>query len=222
MESEREHMVQTILAKYKKDLSSVVISAMLQVPRHEFVPNKYIKIAYNDNPVPIGFGQTMSQPYTVAYMTHLLVGGEKSEKRIIKNWKVLEVGTGSGYQAAVLSKLVKEVFTVEIIPELAEKAKETLKKLDYKNVHVKSGSGEWGWEEKSPFDAIIVTAGIDEKVPEILFRQLAEGGSLVAPIGKGINKVMTKYIKTGKRGKKDLKKEEYGIFRFVPFIEESN
>jgi protein-L-isoaspartate(D-aspartate) O-methyltransferase len=219
MKDKRKRMVEDFINKYG-NIDQAVTSSMLQVPREKFVPLQYRSIAYNDCPVPIGFGQTMSQPYTVAFMTHLLLDRDRArvgEGEII-NWKVLEVGTGSGYQAAVLSKLVKEVYSVEIIPQLAKRADSVLKKLGYENVFVKSGSGEWGRKEKAPFDAIIVTAGIEEKVPDELFRQLAEGGVLVAPVGSGYEKVMTRYVKTGKQGKEEIKVEKFGIFRFVPFI----
>ncbi len=206
---ERERMIYEIKKRYKLD-DPRVFSAMLQVPREKFAPPKHIDIAYDDAPVPIGYGQTMSQPYTVAFMTSLL--------NLKGNEKVLEIGTGSGYQAAVLSKLARRVYTIEIIPNLAKRAERILRQLGYKNVSVKIGSGKWGWEEKAPFDAIIVTAGIREKVPKALFEQLKQGGILVAPIGRGEDKVMTRFIK----GKDKILKEEYGIFHFVPFIEEKN
>jgi len=199
-----EKMIWEMKTRYDLD-SPKVFSAMLQVPRDKFCPEEQRDIAYQDRPIPIGHGQTMSQPYTVAFMTNLL--GLKG------NEKVLEIGTGSGYQAAVLSLLAKEVFTIEIIKELAEKAKKKLKKLGFKNVYVKAGTGEKGWSKKGPFDAILVTAGIEGKVPQALFDQLARGGVLVAPVGKGTDKMMTKFIRNGK-----IKKEEHGIFHFVPFV----
>lgn len=205
--SPQEKMIWEIKTKYDLD-SPKVFSAMLQIPREKFVSKKYRYLAYEDGPVPIGHGQTMSQPYTVAFMTDLLnLRGDE---------KVLEIGTGSGYQAAVLSLLVKEVYTIEIVEELAKKAKEYLKKLGFKNVEVKVGTGEKGWSEKAPFDAILITAGIEGEIPEILFKQLKTGGILIAPIGDN-DKMMTKFIK-----KKDDKivEEKYGIFHFVPFIRE--
>lgn len=209
MKDAREQMVYDIKERYGLK-SPEVLSVMLQIPREVFAPKKYSDIAYRDGPVSIGYGQTMSQPYTVAFMTDLLdlTGKER----------VLEVGTGSGYQAAVLSRLAKEVYTVEIIRQLANRAKERLKKLGYKNVRVKTGSGEWGWEEESPFDAIIVTAGIERSVPKNLLDQLKDQGVLVAPIGKGPDKQMTKFIKKGNQ----FNKEEYGIFHFVPFVKEKD
>lgn len=206
--TKREQMVLNIKAKYGFS-SYDVLSAMLQIPREVFLHKQYRNIAYDDNPVSIGDGQTMSQPYTVAFMTDLLdlTGKEK----------VLEIGTGSGYQAAVLSKLAKEVFSIEIIPELAERAKESIKKLGLKNVYIKVGSGEWGWIEKSPFDSIIVTAGLEEEVPKELIKQLKDGGTIVVPMGKGADKTMYRV----KKYKNKLLKEDFGIFRFVPFVKEN-
>jgi protein-L-isoaspartate(D-aspartate) O-methyltransferase len=229
MKDKRERMVEKIRHTYGLH-SSKVLSVMLTIPREKFVIKMYRDISYDDSPVPVGFGQTMSQPYTVAFMTHLLISSstslslrgrkkEKEKRREIKKWRVLEIGTGSGYQAAVLSCLVKEVYTVEIVKDLAVEAKKKLKKLGYKNVFVKMGSGEFGWKEKAPFDAILVTAGIEGDVPEILFKQLREGGVLVAPIGRGYDKVMMKYIK---KSKSKFKKSVHGIFHFVPFVEEKS
>ncbi len=206
----RERMVEEIKSVYKLK-SPKVLSVMLRVPRHKFVLEKYADIAYTDAPVPIGYDQTMSQPYTVAFMTHLL--------NLKGNEKVLEVGTGSGYQSAILSRLSGYVHTIEVIPELAEGARKKLKELGYDNVEVIEGSGEWGWESKSPYDAIIITAGLTDKVPDELFDQLKDKGVLVAPIGKSGDKVMTRFIK-----KKDgrIKEEKFGIFHFVPFIHQPN
>jgi len=217
-QDDRVKMIEEIRNKYKFD-SPKVFSAMLRVPREEFTPESYKENSYKDGPIPIGYGQTMSQPYTVAFMTHILSlkGGEK----------ILEVGTGSGYQAAVLSKLVKKIYTIEIIKDLAIKTQERLKSLGFKNVAVREGSGEWGWRENAPFDAILITAGVGEKIPEELFEELKEGGILVAPIGKGYDKTMTRFRKiklprnlkgAGRNFK--IEKEEFGIFHFVPFVEE--
>ena len=204
----RQRMVGEIKEKYLLSAPKV-FSAMLKVPREEFVPRRYRDSAYEDGPISIGWGQTISQPYTVAFMTNLLglKGGEK----------VLEIGTGSGYQAAILSHLSRKVFTIEIIPELAKRARKILNRLGYKNIKVKAGSGEWGWPEEATFDAILVTAGI-EKVPQQLFDQLGSGGVLVAPTGKGLDKLMTKFVKT----KDKIERNKYGIFHFVPFVEERN
>jgi protein-L-isoaspartate(D-aspartate) O-methyltransferase len=218
----RQKMVETIKKVYGFS-SPKVLSAMLKVPREKFAPKIHQLSAYADGPIPIGFGQTISQPYTVAFMTDLLIDlTSRKEKKDYKSFKVLEIGTGSGYQAAVLSHLVYEVYTIEIIKELAEKAKVKLNKLGYKNVFVREGSGEWGWPEKSPFDAIIITAGINENVPEALIKQLKIGGDLVVPVGEGYDKVMTKFTKFKNNKTKRLKKETFGIFHFVPFVEERN
>ncbi len=169
----REQMVETqIKARGVKDPR--VLSAMLKVERHLFVPKEYRSSAYNDQPLPIGEGQTISQPYIVALMTELLeLKGEE---------KVLEVGTGSGYQAAILAELAKEVYTIEIIETLANSAKKLLSELGYKNIYVKTGDGYLGWPEASPFDAIIVTCAPDH-IPQPLLDQLKEGGRLVIPVG---------------------------------------
>jgi protein-L-isoaspartate(D-aspartate) O-methyltransferase len=221
-------MIDTIRDEYGlKDFR--VLSAMASVDRAFFVSKKFENIAYEDKPIDIGYGQTISQPYTVALMTHLLLSDKKqvpSDK--LNTWRVLEIGTGSGYQAAVLSRLVKEVYSVEIIPELAKQAKKNLKSAAVNNVSVKVGTGEAGWNEHAPFDAIMVTAGM-ESVPEKLFDQLNVGGVLVAPVGKGMDKQMTRITKTEGIKYSDLKnptsprlrvaREEFGIFHFVPFVE---
>ncbi|MFD2998756.1 protein-L-isoaspartate(D-aspartate) O-methyltransferase [Pontibacter toksunensis] len=151
-----------------------VLNAMRTVRRHMFVPPELADRAYEDNPLPIGSGQTISQPYIVAYMTQVL--------RPTPRMKVLEIGTGFGYQAAVLAEIVREVYTIEIIPELGQSAAERLKKLGYDNVHVKVSDGYQGWPEQAPFDAIIVTAAA-ETIPPPLIEQLKEGGRMVIPVG---------------------------------------
>jgi protein-L-isoaspartate(D-aspartate) O-methyltransferase len=169
----REKMVETqIKARGVKDPR--VLSALLKVERHRFVPEKYVDSAYSDQPLPIGEGQTISQPYIVALMTELL--------ELKGNEKVLEVGTGSGYQAAILAELAKEVYTIEIIEPLASMAKKRLLELGYQNVVVKAGDGYLGWPEAAPFDAIIVTAAPDH-IPKPLIEQLKEGGRIVVPVG---------------------------------------
>ena len=151
-----------------------VLAAMEKVPRHEFVPEQYQSQAYADHPLPIGYGQTISQPYIVALMTELLE---------LKNTdRVLEVGTGSGYQAAILGNIVTEVYTVEIIEELARQAAERLERLGYENVHALHADGYYGWAEHAPYDAIIVTAAPDH-IPQPLVQQLANGAQLVIPVG---------------------------------------
>lgn len=152
-----------------------VLKAMEEVPRHKFVPAQYRDSAYADSPLPIGEGQTISQPYIVAYMTELLDPQPTD--------RVLEIGTGSGYQAAVLSCIVSNVYTIEILESLGEHAKTTLDELGYDNVHVKIGDGYKGWPEHAPFDGIIVTCA-PENVPRPLVEQLKEGGRIVVPVGK--------------------------------------
>ena len=154
--------------------SDAVLGAISDVPRHRFVPAAHAASAYDDRPLPIGHGQTISQPFIVAYMT------EAAE--VTPGEKVLEIGTGSGYQAAVLSRLAGEVYSVEIIPALAEGARALLRELGYENVRVKAGNGYEGWAEHAPFDAIVVTAAPDE-VPPALVEQLAVGGRMVIPVG---------------------------------------
>ena len=154
--------------------SNKVMTAMGKVPRHRFVPPEVVRYAYRNRPLPIGYGQTISQPFLVAYMTELLQVG--------KNTKVLEVGTGSGYQAAILGELVKEVYTIEIIEPLAARATEALKINGYTNIEVKSGDGYYGWEQHAPYDAIIVTA-VASHVPSPLIQQLKHGGRMLIPLG---------------------------------------
>jgi protein-L-isoaspartate(D-aspartate) O-methyltransferase len=151
-----------------------VLEALERVPRHEFVPDQYKSQAYADHPLPIGYGQTISQPYIVALMTELLV--------LAPGDRVLEIGTGSGYQAAILGEIVAEVYTMEIVEELAVEATERLKRLGYANVHTRHADGYYGWEEHAPYQAIIVTAAPDH-IPQPLVKQLAEGGKLVIPVG---------------------------------------
>ncbi len=181
-----------------------VLQAMTEVPRHEFVPASLRPYAYADGPVPIGHGQTISQPFIVAYMTQAL--------ELSKEDTVLEVGTGSGYQAAILGKLAKEVYTIEIVPPLAESARVILSKLGFENVHVRLGDGYLGWPEKAPFDAIIVTCAPD-RVPEPLISQLKEGGRLVIPVGAagGIQQLVLLKKRNGQ-----ISKEKMLDVRFVP------
>jgi protein-L-isoaspartate(D-aspartate) O-methyltransferase len=180
----REKMVETqIKGRGVKDPR--VLSVMLKVERHLFVPKELQSSAYADQPLPIGGGQTISQPYIVALMTELLeLKGEE---------KVLEIGTGSGYQAAILAELVKEVYTIEIVETLATSAKNLLLHMGYQNIHVKAGDGYAGWPEVAPFDAIIVTAAPDH-IPGPLLEQLREGGRMVVPVGT-YNQVLKKIVK---------------------------
>jgi protein-L-isoaspartate(D-aspartate) O-methyltransferase len=165
-----------------------VLEAMRAVPRDRFVPPELLEQAYDDGPLPIGSGQTISQPYIVAYMTEIL--------KVEPSHKVLEIGTGSGYQAAVLSELVREVYTIEIVPELARRAETVLRALNRTNVHVRAGDGYAGWPEQAPFDRVIVTAA-PEELPRPLVEQLAPGGRLVIPVGaQGAPQWMTIVEKT--------------------------
>lgn len=174
-ERARRRMVETqIRARGIND--SRVLEAMRRVPRHRFVPASQIASAYEDRPLLIGQNQTISQPYIVAYMT------EAAD--ISANEKILEIGTGSGYQAAILGEMAREVYTIEIIPELAEGARRVLSELGYRNVQTRTGNGYAGWPERAPFDAILVTAA-PEQVPQALIEQLAVGGRMVIPVGRG-------------------------------------
>jgi protein-L-isoaspartate(D-aspartate) O-methyltransferase len=203
----RQRMVQQQLRG--RDISDeVVLAAMAQVPRHEFVPADYLSSAYSDYPLPIGFGQTISQPYIVAVMTELadVQPGEK----------VLEIGTGSGYQAAILAQLTDHVYTIEIIPELAQRAQDTFKRLGYKHITVKQADGYWGWKEYAPFEAIIVTAAPDH-VPQPLVNQLADGGKMVIPIGPpGGYQSLWLLERQGD----EIIRTNWGGVRFVPFTRE--
>ena len=173
--AERQRMVDQQLRA--RDITSApVLDAMRRVPRHRFVPDDERASSYSDYPLPIGFSQTISQPYIVAFMSEALDVG--------KDHRVLEIGTGSGYQAAILGELAKDVFTIEIVTELAERARATLAGLGYSNVHVRAGNGYAGWPEEAPFDRIIVTAAPDE-VPPALVEQLKIDGLLVIPVGVG-------------------------------------
>jgi protein-L-isoaspartate(D-aspartate) O-methyltransferase len=180
----------------------LVLTAMLKVPRHLFVPQGIVNSAYEDTALPLTLGQTISQPFIVAYMTQALElkGGEK----------VLEIGTGSGYQAAVLSEIVKEVFTIEILPELAKHAEEVLAPLGYRNIHFRTGDGYLGWPEFAPFDAIIVTAAPDH-VPQPLVDQLKRGGRMIIPLGRIDQKLLV--IEKGDTG---ITRRSTIPVRFVP------
>jgi len=173
----RQRMVTEQLAGFGRGITnSRVLAAMERVPRHEFVPAALRKSAYDDSALLIGFGQTISQPYVVAFMT------EKLELQ--PDDKVLEIGTGSGYQAAVLAELAKQVYTIEIVESLATRAAMDLKRLAYTNIHVRAGDGYQGWPEVAPFDAIIVTCAPD-RVPQPLVDQLKDGGRMIIPVDEG-------------------------------------
>lgn len=181
-----------------------VLSAMRKVERHKFVPTALQSSAYEDTPLPIGEGQTISQPYIVALMTELLA--------LKGNEKVLEIGTGSGYQAAILAELAESVFTIEILPKLASRAEKLLKNLGYKNIYVKCGDGYLGLPEHAPFDAIIVTCAPPE-IPQKLVEQLAEGGRMVVPVGVGHQELKLIIKEKGKTTVKNI-----APVRFVPMI----
>jgi len=175
----RERMVTTQIENPPPSRTPVkdplVLAAMRAVPRHEFVPADQLPNAYEDRPLPIGYGQTISQPYIVAIMTEALeLKGNTS--------RALEIGTGSGYQAAVLAKICKEVYSIEIIKPLADRSASTLKRLGFTNIEIRNGDGYFGWEEEAPFDAIIVTCAASH-IPSYLVEQLADGGKLILPLG---------------------------------------
>ena len=182
-----------------------VLQVMRETPRHLFISGNLKDVAYQDRPLPIGEGQTISQPYIVALMTELL--------ELNGNERILEIGTGSGYQAAILSPLVKEVYSIEIIKSLAEKATQKLIEMHYHNVTVKWGDGYQGWIEHAPFDAIIVTAAPDQ-VPQILIDQMKIGGKLVLPVGTYFQKL--KLITKLRDGK--IEEENVTSVRFVPMV----
>jgi protein-L-isoaspartate(D-aspartate) O-methyltransferase len=203
-QSNREKMVNNqIIAR--GITHKATIEAMKKVERHKLVPPNLRIRAYDDSPLPIGFGQTISQPYIVAYMTEII----KPEK----GQKVLEIGTGSGYQAAVLAEIVSEVYTVEIVSELADRAQKDLRVLGYKNIHVKSGDGYEGWPEHAPYDAIVVTAAA-EYVPPALIDQLKEGGRMIIPVG---SQFMTQQLVLIEKHKGKVRSKNVMPVRFVPF-----
>ena len=183
-----------------------VLKAMRNVKRHFFIPQELRNRAYYDGPVPIGYGQTISQPYIVAYMTDII--------DLKPNSNVLEIGTGSGYQAAVLAEITNKVYTIEIIQELGEAAKETFKDLGYNNIESKIADGYFGWEEKGPFDAIIVTAAT-EFIPPPLIGQLKPGGKMVIPVGSTMQVQFLMLVEKNVQGK--VKTRSLFPVRFVPF-----
>ena len=201
----RHKMVEEQL-KARKIKSEIVLNAMRNVPRHLFVPKNLQNEAYIDSPLPIGLGQTISQPYIVAFMTESL--------HPAPGMKILEIGTGSGYQAAVLAYLGCEVYTIELLPALAERADKTLAELKFTNVKVKCGNGYDGWPEEAPFDAVIVTAA-PEKIPEKLMEQLKEGGKMIIPVGS-VNSPQSLKLIT-KKGKKFIERDLLPV-RFVPMV----
>lgn len=205
--AKREQMVKTqLIARGIKDAATLF--AMQNVSRHLFVPENMKPYAYSDRPLPIGDGQTISQPYIVAFMTEAL--------QLKESDKVLEIGTGSGYQAAILAKIVDSVYTIEIVKPLAIKAKDRLQQLGYANVNVKWGDGYHGWPAKTPFDAIIVTAGADS-IPQPLIDQLKIGGRMIIPVGP--SNYVSHLVLVTKKKNKIIKKKLIPV-RFVPFTRE--
>lgn len=200
---QRQQMVSEQI-KQRGITSKTVLEAMSKVPRHYFVPPHLAHLAYNDSPLPINYDQTISQPYIVAYMTDIADIKPKD--------KVLEIGTGSGYQAAVLGELAQEVYTIEIIPELAEKARQILNKLGYDNIYFKIGDGYKGWPEQAPYQRILVTAA-PENIPPALIEQLALNGKMVIPVGKYFQQIVI-ITKTND----GITQEKTIPVRFVPMI----
>ena len=205
--AQRQRMVEQQL-KPRGIKDDRVLAAMARVPREEFVPADERGDAYEDGPLPIGLDQTISQPYIVAFMTEQL--------RLRPSDRLLEIGTGSGYQAAVLAELVADVYTIEIVEPLAKTAGATLQRLGYKNVHLRVGDGYQGWPEEAPFDAIIVTCAPD-KVPEPLVDQLKDGGRMVIPVGERFAQQL--YLLEKKNGQ--LKESATLPVRFVPMVRET-
>ena len=202
----RMNMIETQIKK-RGITDQTILDAMKEVNRHEYVQENFERLAYSDRPVPIGFGQTISQPYIVAFMSHKL--------NVASHHKVLEIGTGSGYQAAVLAELSDHVYTIEIIPELAKRAEKVLKKNDYDNITIRIGDGYKGWPEHAPFDRIMVTAAPKE-IPEKLVEQLAPGGIMVLPVGET---VMMQYLwLIIKDNDGQIEKEKILPVRFVPMV----
>ena len=180
----REMVEEQLIPRGIKD--PAVLAAFRKVPRHKFVPEKYLESAYGDFPLPIGAGQTISQPYMAALMTQCLqLSGAKT---------VLEIGTGSGYQAAILAQLAREVYSVERVADLAEQARTRLKALGYQNIRINAADGSGGWPQFAPYEAIIVTAG-SPAIPEPLIEELSIEGRLVIPIGSGSSQILTQAVK---------------------------
>jgi protein-L-isoaspartate(D-aspartate) O-methyltransferase len=205
--TQRQRMVEQQL-KPRGIKEERVLAAMAKVPREEFVPADSRPSAYEDGPLPIGYDQTISQPYVVAFMTEQL--------RPKQSDRVLEIGSGSGYQAAILGELVADVYTIEIVEPLAKSAEATLQRLGYSNVHIKVGDGYKGWPEEAPFDAIIVTCA-PEKVPQPLVDQLKDGGRMVIPVGERFAQQL--YLLEKKNGQ--LKESVTLPVRFVPMLREA-
>jgi len=202
-DEERKNMVDFQIRK-RGVKDKKVLEAMLKVPRHLFVPEQMKELAYGDEPLPIGEGQTISQPYIVAYMTEAL--------NLTGKERVLEIGTGSGYQTAILAEIVREVFTVELIPELARKAQKILAELGYQNINFLIGDGSRGWPEQSPYDAILVSAA-PAVIPQPLIDQLKFNGRMIIPVGTDFQELV---LVTRKKEGWD-EKRLIGV-RFVPLV----
>ncbi len=210
---QRDEMVRTQLASWRWGAEAVrdprLLEASRQVPRHRFVAEQLVQHAYEDRPLPIGYGQTISQPYIVAKMTELVTPK--------KDHRALEIGTGSGYQAAILSRLVTDVYTIEIIEPLGAAARERLAALGYGNVHVRVGDGYYGWPEKAPFDCIVVTAAANH-IPPPLIEQLKPGGRMVIPVGNPFQTQRLILISKGDKGPRDIRLRDIMPVSFVPLV----
>ena len=203
LRSRRERMVE-VQIRARGVADPLVLDAMRRVPRHRFVQDREREIAYGDHPVDIGFGQTISQPYIVGYMTAALA--------LTRDAKVLEIGTGSGYQTAVLAEIAREVYSIELVPEHAARAVQVLAELGYENVQVRQGDGYGGWPEAAPFDGIIVTAAPDH-IPQALVEQLKLGGRLVVPVG-----VFEQTLLVLTRTEGGMREDDRLAVRFVPMV----
>jgi protein-L-isoaspartate(D-aspartate) O-methyltransferase len=207
LSTQREAMVETQIAA-RGITDPATLEAMRTVPRHEFLPLRLRDEAYMDYPLPIGHGQTISQPFIVAFMTEAI--------RPQRGEKILEIGAGSGYQAAVLAQMGADVYTIEIVEPLAEMARQTLERLGYKNARVMHGDGYRGWPEHAPFDAIVVTCAPD-KIPPDLVAQLRDGGRMIIPVGGGMNQELVLLRKKGDK----IEKQSVLPVRFVPMTGEA-
>lgn len=203
-QEQRENMVNNQI-KARGITDNATLEAMRNVERHRFTPDAQKRVAYSDRPLPIGYGQTISQPYIVAYMTEIV------EPKSYYN--VLEIGTGSGYQAAILAEIVDEVYTIEIIEELGEGSKSVFNELNYDNVNVKIADGYYGWEEHAPYDAIVVTAAA-EHIPPPLVEQLKDGGKMIIPVGSPFR---TQQLMLIEKENDDISTKNLMPVRFVPF-----
>jgi len=205
----REEMVRSQLAS-RGIKDDKLLDAFRKVPRHSFVPEEYLRFAYADQPLPIGYGQTISQPYVVAFMTEIL--------ELRPGDKVLEIGTGSGYQAAILLEMEAEVYTIEIVKPLCLRAESILKQLGYKQFHIKAGDGYQGWSEYAPFKAVLVTCSPTE-IPPPLVSQLAEGGRMIIPVGKD---GFVQHLVLLEKEKGKIREKKVMPVRFVPMVNEKD